>query len=43
MGMSESRRIEFHPLVFLGLVLYGLGIIFLHYLYVTWVFGPVLG
>lgn len=43
MGIRESRRIEFHPLVFLGLVLYGLGVIYLQYLYVTWVFGPVLG
>ncbi len=43
MGISETRQIEFHPLVFLGLVLYGLGIIFLHYLYITLVFGPVLG
>lgn len=43
MGMHEQRRFEFHPLVFLGLVLYGLAIIFLNYLYVSVVFGPVLG
>lgn len=43
MGMNEQRRYEIHPLVFLGLVLYGLGVIFLNYLYVSWVFGPVIG